>query len=123
MSDENGGRHMARPRFRNDLNWNTVLSVLTIVGVVGGVIGTYTILQYQQKTNTNDISALKDISARQEGRITTLEVNRTADVSRTEDFKKDVLARVDKLTEKISSLAESNAGLAATIRQQERDRR
>ena len=113
---------MSRPRFRNDWNWNTVLSLLSIFVVVGGIIGTYTVLQYQQKTNTSDIGVLKDISARQETRITTLEVNRSADVARTDDFKKDVLTRVEKLTDKISALAESNASLAATIRQRDRDR-
>lgn len=114
---------MDRPHFRNDWNWNTILTILSIVVIIGGVIASYSVLQNQQHTNTASISSLQDISARQEGRITTLEVNRAADVARLEEFKNDVLKRVDKLTDTVTELAQSNAKLAGSIEQERRDAR
>ena len=112
---------MSKPHFRNEWNWNTALSILSILVIGGGVIASYAILQNQQHTNTSNISSLQEISSRQEGRITTLEVNRAADVARLEEFKKDVLQRVDKLTDTVTNLAQSNAKLAGSIEQERRD--
>jgi hypothetical protein len=121
MDDEDGT--MSKPHFRNEWNWNTALSILSILVIGGGVIASYAILQNQQHTNTSNISSLQEISSRQEGRITTLEVNRAADVARLEEFKKDVLQRVDKLTDTVTNLAQSNAKLAGSIEQERRDTR